>query len=101
MSAKMAGSSAPGTPWPALAGIMCATTHRSDRCSASVSTGDTWGISASVEQMVETFLDAVGDVQGERLDRGRWVDAAGGDEQAAVDDEQVFDVVTATPGVHD
>src|SRR5450755_4148555 len=53
-----------------------------------------------VEQVGEALLDAVGDVERQSLDgRGR-IHPARSHPDAAVDDEQVLDVVAASPFVH-
>src|SRR5580704_18159570 len=58
-------------------------------------------VGASVEQVGETLLHLIGDIERQRLDGGGRVHAAGGDEEASVDDEQVFHVVRTPPLVHD
>lgn len=45
---------------------------------------------ASVEEIGEALLHLVGDVEREGLDGGRWIDPARGNEDAAVDDEEVL-----------
>ena len=55
---------------------------------------------ASVEQIRQALLHLVGDVERHGLDgRGR-VNAAARHEDAAVDDEQIFYIVAATPVIH-
>src|ERR1700719_1639591 len=98
MSAWMAPSSAPGTSYSALAGIIIAlTTRRSSRW-AGVRAFSAVMIS-SIEQICEAALHLVGDVERDGLDGGGRVDAAGGDEHAAVDDEEVLHVVRTAPFV--
>src|SRR6187402_461876 len=58
-------------------------------------------MTASVEQIGEALLHLVGDVEREGLDGGGRVHTARGDENAAVDDEEVLHVVGATPFVDD
>ena len=55
----------------------------------------------SIEEGSQAVLDAVGDVERERLDRPRRVHTGRSHKDAAVDDEQVFHVMAATPLVHD
>src|SRR5437762_1004657 len=98
MSAWIAGSSAPGTLNSSLAGtIMAAIVQRSSRWARG-----SWlsaDMMASVEEIGETLLHLVGDVERDGLDgRGR-TDPARGDEDAAVDDEEILHVVRATPFV--
>src|SRR5512142_2233346 len=98
MSTKIVSSSAPGTPYFALAGTIMPARQRRSAISASVRV---WSlISASIEQGCQALLDAVGDVQRQCLDRGGRVHAARRDEDAAIDDEQVLHVVAASPGIH-
>mgnify|MGYP006198198401 CR=1 FL=1 len=52
-----------------------------------------------VEQIREPFLHLIGDIERERLNRMGWVDAGGGDENAPIDDEEIPDVVAASPFV--
>src|SRR6266702_975975 len=98
MSAWIAASSAPGTLYSSLAGmIMAAMARRSLRCacvSASV------GIASSVKQIGKAVLHLIGDVERDGLNGGGRIDAARGDEHATVDDEQILHVVRATPFVH-
>src|SRR5882757_6012011 len=100
MSAWIAASSAPGTAYSVLAGmIKAATARKSSRwVRLSVSSSD---ITSSIEQIGEALLHLIGDVERDGLDGGGRVDAARGDEQAAVDDEQILDIVRAAPFVHD
>src|SRR5829696_1079419 len=96
MSAWIAGSSAPGTLYSSLAGmIMAATVRRSSRWDCVSS-----DITSSIEEIGEALLHLVGDVERNGLNGGGRIDAARGDEQAAVDDEEVFHVVRAAPFVH-
>src|ERR1700716_4577148 len=75
--------------------ILPARARRSRTCSA-VRSGFCMAI-FSVEQVGEALLDAVGDVERQRLDgRGR-IDAAGGHPDAAVDDEEILHVMAAAP----
>src|SRR5438128_1503655 len=93
MSAWIPGSSAPGTLYSSLAGtIIAATVQRSLRW-AWVSSD----IASSIEQIGETLLHLVGDVERDRLDgRGR-VDATRRHEHTAVDDEEVLHVMRTAP----
>src|ERR1700733_14645654 len=94
----MAASSAPGTLYSVLAGIIIAATSRkSSRCFGV--SGVSADIAASIEQIGQALLHLIGDVERDGLDGGGRVHAARRDEQAAVDDEQVFDVVRAAPFV--
>src|SRR4029077_9877406 len=95
MSAWMTRSSAPGTLYSALSGmIIPATVPRSSRWALVSVSAD---IASSVKEIGKALLHLVGDVERDRLDgRGR-VDAAGGDEHAAVDDEQVLDIMRPAP----
>src|SRR5471032_599873 len=93
MSAKIFSSSAPGTPWVALAGIIVPAKARR----SSVSLGDSMMGSIEESGSGQALLDGVGDVEGERLDRGGRVHAARGHPDAAVDHEQVLHVVGAAP----
>ena len=54
----------------------------------------------AIEQAGQALLDAVRDVERERLDCSRRVQAGGCDGDAAIDDEQVLHVVAAAPFVH-
>src|ERR1700729_3015873 len=75
--------------------IIAASARRSRACSAE---SFSWVMSiTSVEQIGEALLDAVGDIERQRLDgRGR-IDAAGGHPDAAIDDEEVLHVVATAP----
>src|SRR6201995_497627 len=96
----MAASSAPGTSYSWLAGmIIAAIVLRSSRC-LGVGVGST-DMPPSIEQIGEALLHLVGDVERKRLDGGGRIDAARGDEDAAVDDEEVLHVVRAAPFVDD
>src|SRR5690348_255520 len=95
MSARIVSSSAPGTRYFALAGMIMPARQRRSARSASDRVSSL--IAASIEQGCQALLDAVRDVQRQRLDRGGRVHAARGDEDAAVDDEQVLHVVAASP----
>src|SRR5271166_3666823 len=102
----MSGSSAPGTLYSALSGIIIAAIARkSSRCAGlrplpAVTAVSTLFIAASIEQIGQTLFHLVRDIERNRLDGGGRVDAAGGDEHAAVDDEEVLHVVRAAPFVH-
>src|SRR5438876_2648595 len=98
MSAWIAGSSAPGTLYSSLAGmIIAATVRRSSRW--AVVSSFAADMAVSVEEVGKALLDLVGDVERDRLNgRGR-VHAAGGHEHAAVDDEEILHVVRAAPFV--
>ena len=77
-----------------------------ERCQASMRVPPATGgralvrLSASIEQGRQPLLDLVGDIQRQRLDGRCRVHPAGGDPDAAVDDEQVLHVVAAAPCVH-
>src|SRR3954463_540857 len=58
-------------------------------------------MSASIEQIGEELLHLVGDVERKGLNGGRRVHPARGDEDAAIDDEEILDVVRAAPFIHD
>src|SRR6478735_1270537 len=90
MSAKIASSPAPGTRYSGLGGIIISARQRSDRC---CSADRECSIVASVEQGCQALLDAVRDIERQRLDGARRIYAGRGDEDAAVDDEQVLHVV--------
>src|SRR5258708_25021268 len=99
MSAWIAPSSAPGTSYSALAGIIIALmTRRSSRWAGVRAFSAV--MAASIEQIGQAALHLVGDVERDGLDGGGRVDAAGSDEHAAVDDEQVLHVMRAAPFVH-
>ena len=55
----------------------------------------------SIEQIRQVLLDAVGDVEGQRLDGRCRVHAAGSDPDADIDDEEVLHVVAAATFIHD
>src|SRR5689334_13171278 len=96
ISAMIAASSAPGTSYSALAGIiMPAIMRRSSRCAAVSSSFDC--MMASIKEVGEALLHLIGDVERDGLDGGGRIDAARGDEQAAVDDEEVLHVVRTAP----
>src|SRR3977135_2158521 len=96
MSPKIFSSSAPGTPQAALGGMITpASACRSRTCSA-VRSGFCMAI-FSVEQVGEALLDAVGDVERQRLDGRSRIDAAGGHPDAARDCEEIFHVMAAAP----
>src|SRR5277367_39633 len=94
----MAASSAPGTLYSLLAGmIMPAMAWRSSRwAGVRIASRD---ITASIEQIGQTLLHLVGDIERNGLDRRGRIDAARGDEHAAIDDEQVFHVMRPSPFV--
>src|SRR6266568_8097118 len=58
-------------------------------------------MTASIEQIGETLLHLVGDVERDGLDGGGRIDSARGDENAAVDDEEILHVMRAAPFVDD
>jgi len=100
MSPKIFSSSAAGHV------IGCA--RRDDRAGQCAQIADLFGGegrgcscgSLSVEQIGEALLDAVSNVERQRLDgRGR-VDAAGGHPDAAVDDEKILHVMATAPFIH-
>src|SRR6185295_6556893 len=97
MSAWIAGSSAPGTLYSSLAGmIIAATVRRSSRWAEVSSFAD---MAVSVEEVGKALLHLVGDVERDRLDgRGR-VHAARRHEHTAVHDEEVLHVVRTAPFV--
>src|SRR5882757_1828777 len=98
MSSWIAGSSAPGTLYSSLAGmIITATVRRSSRWAEVNSFAA--DMAASIEQIGKTLLHLVGDIERDRLDgRGR-VDATRRHEHAAVDDEEILHVMRAAPFV--
>src|SRR5882724_6478063 len=99
MSACTAASSAPGTLYSSLAGmIMPATVRRSSRWRWVRVFGS--DITSSIKEIGEALLHLVGDVERDGLDGGGRVDAARGDEHAAIDDEEILHVVRAAPFVH-
>ena len=63
--------------------------------------GERVGGHAGTRWLRPALDQAVGEAQGERRDGVRRVDAAGGDEDAAVDDVEVVDVVRPAPRVDD
>src|SRR5882762_821631 len=94
----MAASSAPGTLYSSLAGIIIAAmVRRSSRC-VEVRRFST-DIISSIEQIGEAALHLVGDVERNRLDGGGWIDAARGHEQAAIDDEKILHIMRTAPFV--
>src|SRR6266702_7641621 len=98
MSAWMAASSAPGTAYSELAGIIMAATVRKSARWPGVSAFSA-DIASSIEQIGEALLHLVGDVERDGLEGGGRIDATRGDEQAAVDDEQVLYIVRTAPFV--
>src|SRR5260370_36654250 len=100
MSAWTAASSAPGTLYCSLAGIIIAAmVRRSSRCAeVRIFSAD---IASSIEQMGEALLHLIGDVERNGLDGGGRVDAARRHEHAAVDDEEILHVVRPAPFVDD
>src|SRR6476660_5069995 len=98
MSAWIASSSAPGTLYSSLAGMIIPATVR--RSSRWVWVSISANMTSSVKEIGQAAFHLVGDVERDGLDRGSRVDAAGGDEHAAVDDEQILDVVRPAPFVH-
>src|SRR5882757_8364582 len=98
ISAWIAASSAPGTLYSSLAGmIIAATLRRSSRWDAvrEVSAD----MISSIEEIGKALFHLVGDVERDGLDGGGRIDAARGDEHAAIDDEEILDVVRAAPFV--
>src|SRR5471032_964114 len=95
MSAKILSSSAPGTPWVALAGIMVPAKARK----SSVSLDDSMMGSIEESGSGQALLDGVGDVEGQRVDRRGRVHTARRHPDAAVDHEQVLHVMAAAPFV--
>src|SRR6476661_5003818 len=100
MSAWIAASSAPGTLYSSLAGMIIAAMVRRSPRWAEVSSFVS-DMATSIEQIGEALLHLIGDVERDGLDGGGRVDAARGDEHAAVHDEQVLHVVRAAPFVDD
>src|ERR1700736_5237859 len=98
MPACTAPSSAPGTLYSSLAGIIIAAmVRKSSRCvEVRIFSAD---IITSIEQIGEAALHLVGDVEGDGLDRGSRIDAARGHEHAAVDDEEILHIVRTAPFV--
>src|SRR6516162_7817850 len=103
----MTGSSAPGTLYSALSGIIIAAiARRSSRWAGvrlllcAVTLVSTLFIAASIEQIGQALFHLIGHIERNRLDGGGRVDSAGGDEDAAIDDEEVLHVVRTAPFVH-
>src|SRR5215469_14306537 len=97
MSAWMAASSAPGTLYSSLAGIIMPATVRRSLHWARVRAISV--ITSSIEQIGQAALHLIGDVERDGLDGGGRIDAARGDEHAAVDDEEILDIMRAAPFV--
>src|SRR5882762_4589452 len=97
MSAWIAASSAPGTLYSSFDGIIMPATVRKSSCWAEERATD---IISSIKKIGEALLHLVGDVERDGLNGGRRVNAARGDEYAAIDDEKVLHVVRAAPFVH-
>src|SRR3569832_415598 len=96
MSAWIAASSAPGMRYSTLAGIiMPAIVRKSWRCASVSCSFDC--MAASIKEVGEALLHLIGDVERDGLDGGGRIDAARGDEQAAVDDEEVLHVMRTAP----
>src|SRR6185436_7535844 len=89
ISVWIAASSAPGTAYSVLAGMIMAATVRKSARGAELRAFSA-DIFSSIEQIGEALLHLIGDVERDGLDGGGRIDAARGDENAAVDDEQVF-----------
>src|SRR5260370_12881248 len=100
MSAWTAASSAPGTLYCSLAGIIIAAmVRRSSRCAeVRIFSAD---IASSIEQIGEALLHLIGDVERDSLDGGGRIDAARRHEHAAVDHEEILHVVRPAPFVDD
>src|SRR5260370_15360772 len=100
MSAWTAASSAPGTLYCSLAGIIIAAmVRRSSRCAeVRIFSAD---IASSIEQIGEALLHLIGDVERDSLDGGGRIDAARRHEHAAVNDEEILHVVRPAPFVDD
>src|SRR3984893_17014164 len=99
MSAWSLGSSAPGTLYSVLAGMIIAATVRRSSRWAFVRAGSI-DMTSSVEQIGKAALHLIGDVERYGLNGGGRVHPARGDEHAAVDDEQVLHIVRPAPFVH-
>src|SRR5579863_2934044 len=98
MSAKMIGSSAPGTPNSVLAGMIIPAMHWRSRNSAADRLAlVSLCMSLSIEQGGQALLHRVGDIKRQGLDCTGRIHAARGDEDAAIDDEQVLHIVTSAP----
>src|SRR5260370_34838336 len=96
MSAWTAASSAPGTLYSSLAGIIIAAmVRKSSRCAeVRIFSAD---IISSIEQIGEALLHLVGDVERDGLDGGGRVHAARRHEHAAVDEEEILHIVRPAP----
>src|SRR5579872_7471527 len=101
MSAKMIGSSAPGTPNSVLSGMIIPAMHWRSRNSAADRLASlSLCMSSSIEQGSQALLHGIGDIKRQSLDGTGRIHAAGGDEDAAIDDEQVLHIMTSAPAVH-
>src|SRR4249920_828619 len=96
MSAWIAVSSAPGTLYSSLAGMIIAAMVRRSPRWAEVSSFVS-DMATSIEQIGEALLHLVGDVERDGLDGGGRIDAARGHEHAAVDDEEILHVMRPAP----
>src|SRR5579863_6894854 len=94
----MIASSAPGTPYSVLAGIITPAMMRKSSRWAAVRVVSAAMVS-SIKQIGEPLLHLIGDVKRDGLDGGSRVHPARGDEHAAVDDEQVLDIMRPAPFV--
>src|SRR3954453_17464370 len=97
MSAWIAVSSAPGTLYSSLRGMIMPATVQRSSCWAEVRAID---IISSIKEIGEALLHLIGDVERDGLNGGCRVDAARSNEHAAIDDEKIFYVVRAAPLVH-
>src|SRR5438067_3110777 len=100
MSAWIFGSSAPGTLYSSLSGIIIAAIMRRSSRWTWVRTGSI-NIASSVKEIGEAALHLIGDVERDGLNGGGRVHPARSDENAAVDDEEVLHVVRPAPFIHD
>src|SRR3954451_8411256 len=97
MSAWIAASSAPGTLYSSLGGIIMPATVRKSSCWAEVRATD---IISSIKKIGQALLHLVGDVERDGLNGRSRVDPARGDEHAAIHDEKILYVVRAAPFIH-
>src|SRR5437588_10194433 len=100
MSAWFLRSSAPGTLYSALSGMIIAATARKSSRWAGVRAGSV-DIASSVKEIGEAALHLIGDVERDGLNGGGRVHPARSDEHATVDDEEILHVVRAAPFIHD
>src|SRR5271166_2071235 len=82
------------------AGMPIASPSSRARSSDTIGTREVIAFLSSIEQRGQALLDAVGDVKRQRLDRSCRVHPSRGDEDAAIDDEQVLHVMAAAPFIH-